>query len=125
MSEADEEVLRLRDEIRRWKLYTGSETPERALRMTDPYNAFGAEQYDNIRALFSRHVDAQGARLGWGDFGAWEPTLRRVLEAAGCTPWTDYNSVEPAARDEVLAAMQATMDLLRQQIDDLVENKDT
>lgn len=81
---AEGEIERLKAELAKWKYYTGCDTPLEAFHRLDEYDNHYAGLYHRIRALFSAHEDAEGNRLGWGDFGDPMPTLRKVLSDAGC-----------------------------------------
>lgn len=72
-------------ELRKWREYTGCATPIEGFHKLDEYDSHYATLYHEVRSLFSRHQDADGNRLGWGDFGSPMPNLIKVLTAAGCT----------------------------------------
>lgn len=81
---AEAENERLRAELAKWKNYTGCDNPLEAAHKLDPYDNHYAGLYHRIRSLFMAHEDADGNRLGWGDYGDPMPTLLKVLAAAGC-----------------------------------------
>lgn len=77
------ENQKLKAELAKWVEYSGHETPKEFIWHTDPYDHHYAGCAHNIRSLFQNFTNAEGARLGWGDFGVHTPTLLEVLAKAG------------------------------------------